>query len=179
MYTFFFFFFFVLELLLCFFFFFSSRRRHTRYIGDWSSDVCSSDLAAMPFHRGVRGGLVECDLVVDGRLIEARHGTAPQYEPHFLKKRREFAKVLGELRVAVPLDLPAPLLKPFLTRDFRFDLLGGLRHLGEVLLNCGDVALDRSRLAALAEEGTNACRDCDRKERAAYKDGEGRGVEED
>src|SRR5437764_11311848 len=27
-----------------FFFFFSSRRRHTRYIGDWSSDVCSSDL---------------------------------------------------------------------------------------------------------------------------------------
>src|SRR5437879_13442124 len=26
------------------FFFFSSRRRHTRYIGDWSSDECSSDL---------------------------------------------------------------------------------------------------------------------------------------
>src|SRR5437762_130355 len=26
------------------FFFISSRRRHTRYIGDWSSDVCSSDL---------------------------------------------------------------------------------------------------------------------------------------
>src|SRR5437763_3628199 len=29
---------------LSYFFFFSSRRRHTRYIGDWSSDVCSSDL---------------------------------------------------------------------------------------------------------------------------------------
>src|SRR5437762_10396273 len=27
--------------------FFSSRRRHTRYIGDWSSDVCSSDLAGV------------------------------------------------------------------------------------------------------------------------------------
>src|SRR5207248_4592668 len=26
------------------FFFFSSRRRHTRSYGDWSSDVCSSDL---------------------------------------------------------------------------------------------------------------------------------------
>src|SRR5574342_1192008 len=26
------------------FFFFSSRRRHTRSGGDWSSDVCSSDL---------------------------------------------------------------------------------------------------------------------------------------
>src|SRR5438034_106295 len=27
------------------FFFFSSRRRHTRSLCDWSSDVCSSDLA--------------------------------------------------------------------------------------------------------------------------------------
>src|SRR5688500_20019826 len=33
----------VLPFLL--FFFFSSRRRHTRLQGDWSSDVCSSDLA--------------------------------------------------------------------------------------------------------------------------------------
>src|SRR5262245_63344076 len=30
---------------LFFFFFFSSRRRHTRCLSDWSSDVCSSDLA--------------------------------------------------------------------------------------------------------------------------------------
>src|SRR6267154_4654836 len=30
--------------MLCVFFF-SSRRRHTRWTGDWSSDVCSSDLA--------------------------------------------------------------------------------------------------------------------------------------
>src|ERR1022692_1207612 len=28
-------------------FFFSSRRRHTRLQGDWSSDVCSSDLLAL------------------------------------------------------------------------------------------------------------------------------------
>src|SRR6266487_4894377 len=31
---------------ICLFFFFSSRRRHTRWTGDWSSDVCSSDLVA-------------------------------------------------------------------------------------------------------------------------------------
>src|SRR6266496_4020938 len=31
-----------------FFFFFSSRRRHTRSLRDWSSDVCSSDLASQP-----------------------------------------------------------------------------------------------------------------------------------
>src|SRR2546426_1448611 len=30
------------------FFFFSSRRRHTRLQGDWSSDVCSSDLPLTP-----------------------------------------------------------------------------------------------------------------------------------
>src|SRR5437879_7462242 len=42
-------------------FFFSSRRRHTRYIGDWSSDVCSSDLpressgggTQTPYHRAM------------------------------------------------------------------------------------------------------------------------------
>src|SRR5690348_18143174 len=40
-----FFFFFFLSFFF-FFFFFSSRRRHTRWTGDWSSDVCSSDLFA-------------------------------------------------------------------------------------------------------------------------------------
>src|SRR5256885_6707679 len=40
-------------------FFFSSRRRHTRLQGDWSSDVCSSDLyrrrllAGQPLALGV------------------------------------------------------------------------------------------------------------------------------
>src|SRR5256885_5720911 len=36
------------------FFFFSSRRRHTRLQGDWSSDVCSSDLYSLrvrPLHQ--------------------------------------------------------------------------------------------------------------------------------
>src|SRR5438132_11657731 len=37
-----------------FVFFFSSRRRHTRSLCDWSSDVCSSDLA--PRARPRRGG---------------------------------------------------------------------------------------------------------------------------
>src|SRR5437763_2198075 len=42
--------------LLFFFFFFSSRRRHTRYIGDWSSDVCSSDLVGLAEMRSIRRG---------------------------------------------------------------------------------------------------------------------------
>src|SRR5207249_9682305 len=36
------------SIFLALFFFFSSRRRHTRSKRDWSSDVCSSDLATMP-----------------------------------------------------------------------------------------------------------------------------------
>src|SRR2546428_10145405 len=40
-----------------FYFFFSSRRRHTRSDRDWSSDVCSSDLQALP-RRAERGGAV-------------------------------------------------------------------------------------------------------------------------
>src|SRR6266496_5987891 len=35
-----------------FFFFFSSRRRHTRSLRDWSSDVCSSDLALIVAAKG-------------------------------------------------------------------------------------------------------------------------------
>src|SRR3712207_9525192 len=49
---------------MTYFFFFSSRRRHTRYWRDWSSDVCSSDLADPlgrggrdPGHHGGRAGL--------------------------------------------------------------------------------------------------------------------------
>src|SRR5256885_398098 len=42
------------------FFFFSSRRRHTRLQGDWSSDVCSSDLeswaAGIPWPGGQISG---------------------------------------------------------------------------------------------------------------------------
>src|SRR5256885_12473108 len=40
------------------FFFFSSRRRHTRLQGDWSSDVCSSDLALVAgAHKPVAGNV--------------------------------------------------------------------------------------------------------------------------
>src|SRR5256886_14851893 len=39
------------------YFFFSSRRRHTRFDCDWSSDVCSSDLAATSV-----AAFIECPL---------------------------------------------------------------------------------------------------------------------
>src|SRR5438067_11670667 len=39
----------------CMLFFFSSRRRHTRSKRDWSSDVCSSDLDRLRFHKLLPG----------------------------------------------------------------------------------------------------------------------------
>src|SRR5690348_18414432 len=58
MLSFFLFFFFFCCFVFFFFFFFSSRRRHTRWTGDWSSDVCSSDLyvrQSAAFSRSGRG----------------------------------------------------------------------------------------------------------------------------
>src|SRR5207248_10205762 len=51
-------------------FVFSSRRRHTRSYGDWSSDVCSSDLAARK-----PGGRLAADIdgAVCGRRRVAPH----------------------------------------------------------------------------------------------------------
>src|SRR5256885_7106432 len=60
-------------------FFFSSRRRHTRLQGDWSSDVCSSDLdcrlalgieeVRVASHRGDEGRIA-----VSGNGAEGHHG---------------------------------------------------------------------------------------------------------
>src|SRR5437870_7098538 len=66
-------------------FFFSSRRRHTRWPRDWSSDVCSSDLALMiPLSllatfiglrlRGIPAnllslGAMDFGIIVDGAVI--------------------------------------------------------------------------------------------------------------
>src|SRR5205814_6440644 len=41
--------------------FFSRRRRHTKCISDWSSDVCSSDLAEHPNGLGERPAAVRIE----------------------------------------------------------------------------------------------------------------------
>src|SRR5690348_15303478 len=60
------------------YFFFSSRRRHTRWTGDWSSDVCSSDLLVRVFglevqklrHDQVRDLVVDRGPQEDDALVE-------------------------------------------------------------------------------------------------------------
>src|SRR5699024_11560227 len=70
-----------------FIFFFSSRRRHTRSKRDWSSDVCSSDLAGMNAKRNIilamllSGGLAGLGGVMNGlgefRNVFLTNGVAP------------------------------------------------------------------------------------------------------
>src|SRR4051794_41699902 len=52
-------------------FFFSSRRRHTRWTGDWSSDVCSSDLSSQ-FRLGVGQVIQGWDEGVTGMKVGGR-----------------------------------------------------------------------------------------------------------
>src|SRR5690625_7832717 len=63
-------------------FFFSSRRRHTRWPRDWSSDVCSSDLAQIGAQLGNRG--------------LARAGTLPYFAQQVI-----FALNIGQLSLVV------------------------------------------------------------------------------
>src|SRR2546426_5393786 len=67
-------------------FFFSSRRRHTRLQGDWSSDVCSSDLGSAPRGPGVH---------------PPAHGDLPQPAAPDRGRRGGGAAVDGALRRAV------------------------------------------------------------------------------
>src|SRR5256885_7367903 len=66
------------------YFFFSSRRRHTRLQGDWSSDVCSSDLYHYPQESVLPG--------MDARQTLAWHtwqGAAGRYSEGISQKGRQ------------------------------------------------------------------------------------------
>src|SRR6266705_3675058 len=76
----FFFFFFYSNNHYVFFFFFSSRRRHTRSYGDWSSDVCSSDLVDHVFEeRDV--GLDTADAELAQAAVHALAGVSELASP--------------------------------------------------------------------------------------------------
>src|SRR5436189_6147261 len=66
------------------FFFFSSRRRHTRYIGDWSSDVCSSDL---DLQSAARGSALVANCKSQVRNLKFEHDQRPRLFPQYLRQR--------------------------------------------------------------------------------------------
>src|SRR5256885_11055912 len=64
-------------------FFFTSRRRHTRLQGDWSSDVCSSDLHVHGEGRAARSAMTDSPIMTlrkeydaIARQLEGGGGTA-------------------------------------------------------------------------------------------------------
>src|SRR5256885_8217832 len=63
-------------------FFFSSRRRHTRLQGDWSSDVCSSDLQYDTFRTAVEGQVAakrEQQIIDLQKIIDLSDPKDPEY----------------------------------------------------------------------------------------------------
>src|SRR4051794_41681771 len=78
-----------------FFFFFSSRRRHTRWTGDWSSDVCSSDL---PFDDldALEAALGPEDVAVF--IVEPVQGHGPYFPSEgYLERAQELCRRYGTL----------------------------------------------------------------------------------
>src|SRR5256885_7580082 len=95
-------FFFLILFLICTcalvcFFFFSSRRRHTRLQGDWSSDVCSSDLIA-PIFSGrcsCTGRARSCDSAVEIALEVDR--TLVEDDAHDVVRRASERSVVSQI----------------------------------------------------------------------------------
>src|SRR5437867_6606345 len=112
-------------------FFFSSRRRHTRSYGDWSSDVCSSDLAAV--------GLRAFSLVPDYLRTEPDRGFGglPWYSEFGIQQTRGFR--------ALKLWMTFQHLGRDGVRDLIARHLALARHLAELV----DAAPDLERLAAV------------------------------
>src|SRR5271169_3885531 len=100
------------------FFFFSSRRRHTRCYRDWSSDVCSSDLAqrihAVLFHQGAPA-LGEGTLRTEQGLAALRSVAAGCLSP------------ARQLQVATALEVTEALEARL--HEVRHQLLDAARHL--------------------------------------------------
>src|SRR5256885_3773198 len=71
------------------FFFFSSRRRHTRLQGDWSSDVCSSDLLIV---------VNEDETAVDERPEPSRPANPHLVRLHVLAARQSHREGVALLR---------------------------------------------------------------------------------
>src|SRR5699024_11722465 len=99
------------------FIFFSNRRRHTRSKRDWSSDVCSSDLAAFTqaqLHTPLpKFSFLTRDALIKSALLHASFGNTTsavallkgaEYVPRtsswvevHLDAHRDFAKILTRL----------------------------------------------------------------------------------
>src|SRR2546426_11361693 len=75
------------------FFFFSSRRRHTRLQGDWSSDVCSSDLNHAPSPQAIENYdamLVLADAIARAKSTDGKAIIAALEKPDIVLGRGRY-----------------------------------------------------------------------------------------
>src|SRR3712207_2684048 len=82
-----------------FFFFFSSRRRHTRYWRDWSSDVCSSDLAMSDLFKSTFKSLAPNTAVIYFEPTEMENLSAGLMQP-FAKSDLQAVQSVGGVESA-------------------------------------------------------------------------------
>src|SRR5690348_18174716 len=93
---------------ILFFFFFSSRRRHTRWTGDWSSDVCSSDFTEVFPNRVLSREKLLCERIVNdhhrrsfrsvGELKESAGQERNSQGAEVIRRRSEERRVGKECR---------------------------------------------------------------------------------
>src|SRR6266513_5110400 len=90
--------------------FFSSRRRHTRSKRDWSSDVCSSDLACSSCDGlGTRLELDD-DLLVPDKTVSLKDGAIEAWRRlgkrmtiRYNRRLREFSEMFG-VKPGIPFE---------------------------------------------------------------------------
>src|SRR6266516_5481126 len=90
------------------FFFFSSRRRHTTSYGDWSSDVCSSDLTCRAECVGRLSLDAHCLATLGAGVDVARCPLACMAAEHTVGERRHglVGQVLDAHRLAASTGAP-------------------------------------------------------------------------
>src|SRR5690606_40485487 len=83
-----------------------SRRRHTRFSRDWSSDVCSSDLAAEEQYRDLVARSADMDALVDrhARATERLKGVRAQLESAVTERKEAEAAVQAVSGLKAELD---------------------------------------------------------------------------
>src|SRR6267378_6713897 len=102
------------------FFFFSSRRRHTRSLRDWSSDVCSSDLALERLQRDLGGQrrrfgeLEEASSARARSVVLGKIAARLAHQPHRGVIRR-LAKQRPQQRVVLQTSFPMYVHSPSVT----------------------------------------------------------------
>src|SRR5256885_9878814 len=107
------------------FFFFSSRRRHTRLQGDWSSDVCSSDLGVVDALEVITRDpkmLKKIDFTCGSRVITSSASTTPCAEPPPPRSQKFAGRPpTCATTSTVDIDRPAPLPQmPTLPSSFTY-----------------------------------------------------------